>query len=481
MQKYKLRARTFEVDENGNPITYGSLGKDMTVLGGKAAGVCYMPDDYMESGIQNVDAAVNRAKGNVKSGHHSVFDHGHITLELKTNKMLAMIFNSLGVYATSEKSGRYTKMKGTSKRESELYDKWCGIIQGLTISEYPWMDDAWLQRSIRRKTGDNTLVVKNRKIVGEVQPDEVIEKYEASLKSKAMPSFKIAIENARYMLSVYTPTVLLYTISWRQANLIHDYLGVLYENITHAEDAFSKSLIPHIAEAKEELDDVLERYKEEIDEMKKKEEEDVVYPYDNKNQHIRFLACQQTGEMKNGSFVPFDEKELLLMRRPKRISINDSYTITYLASMVAIADIERHRTLRYTISITEPGEYGFYVPDIVKKYGKEEEWMHDISSVAALFPEGTIVFVTEQGIVEDFVMKCKERLCGRPQHEVMKIERKCAEAFVRNINKLCYENRKLIQNICNDGINPCPRCMFPDFKCSEGCVWGAKDAFNRLV
>ena len=40
-QEVKVVARTFEVGGN-----YG-LNKDLTLLAGKAAGVCYMPDDYL--------------------------------------------------------------------------------------------------------------------------------------------------------------------------------------------------------------------------------------------------------------------------------------------------------------------------------------------------------------------------------------------------------------------------------------------------
>ena len=64
MQKVELVARTTEVGRlcTADPE---SLNRDMVLLGGKAAGVCYMPDDYFEEGIQNEEKAVTRA-GNCK-------------------------------------------------------------------------------------------------------------------------------------------------------------------------------------------------------------------------------------------------------------------------------------------------------------------------------------------------------------------------------------------------------------------------------
>lgn len=467
MQEYKVRARTFEIDEDGNPITYGAMEEDLTILSGKAAGACYMPDDYMENGIQNVDSALNRANNNVKSGHHSVFDHGHITLELKTNKMIAMILNSVGVYATSEKSGRYTKMHPETERELELYDKWTDIIQNLVLDEYPEMDDAWLQRLMVKKTGKD-VVVKNR--MADVDENDM-EIFNKLLRSKNCPSYKIAQENARYMSSVFVPTVMLYTISYRQACLIHNYADILYQNLLYTDNAFGRKLMPHIIELRDEMAKILGM----------NEENKAVYVKDNKNQCFRFLASQHMGEIINNKFIPYDEKEKILMRRIKRTSIADSYTLNYRGTFTMLAQNMRHRTIRYFMYLEESGEYGYYTPPIVKKKGREDEWQNDIQSIGYCFPQGTIVEITEQGIVEDFVLKCKERLCGRAQLEIMNVHQDIAKQFYSNIDKLSYTNRKLILSMFSKEGELLPRCMFNDFTCTEGCSWGPKNAFNRLI
>ena len=48
------------------------IKKDSKIYAGKAAGICYMPDDYLSNGIQNEDKCLNRAEMNAKSGHYSV-------------------------------------------------------------------------------------------------------------------------------------------------------------------------------------------------------------------------------------------------------------------------------------------------------------------------------------------------------------------------------------------------------------------------
>ena len=147
MQEIKVIARTFETAEIAKKLGIteeelnANMKESMTLMSGKAAGICYMPDNYLDEEIQNEEKAFNRANMTFKSGHHSVYDHAHITMTLKTNKMIAMILNSLGVYATSEKSARYTKMKPETELELELYNKWLIKIQKLILTKYPDTDD----------------------------------------------------------------------------------------------------------------------------------------------------------------------------------------------------------------------------------------------------------------------------------------------------------------------------------------------------
>ena len=133
----------------------------------------------------------------------------------------------------------------------------------------------------------------------------------------------------------------------------------------------------------------------------------------------------------------------------------------------------------------------FYVPAIVIAYGCENEWLEDIKSVANVYPQGTMVDVAEQGIVEDFVLKCKERLCGRAFKETMDNVRDNTIQFIEAANNkaLCKENADLIMGMTNVELTApdiydyvvVPRCGFRDFKCTDGCRWGKKCGLRRVI
>ena len=486
-QEVKIVARTFELDTvaqisnlDTEQLAY-STGDELTLLAGKAAGVCYMPDDYFENGIQNEEKALARAEQTSKSGHHSVYDHGHITMVIKTNKMMAMILNSLGVYATSEKSARYTKMQPETELELQLYEKWKAKIQELILNKYPDTDDIVLRKAWLKKYPDGSgYIVKNGRLL-EVEPilsakdDKEAGKWFREKKESmkdTLPSMKLAMENARYMISVFTPTTMMYTISLRQAFLTMEYLYKLSVNLDNASDYFSEKIKPYVIEIWKAFEDVLGEAR----------------LFDNKNQHIRFLEAQHVGELYKDNeginrFKRFDDLDKRLTE--KKENLGDSYTTVYKGSLAMLAQAQRHRTLRYSMYLTNAGEFGWYVPEIVSDAGLSDEWIEDISSVAYCIPQGTMVRITEQGLFEDFVLKCKERMCGRAQLEIMNSTTERVKKFINAIDNLSDCNVQLLKNITTDKkemeLEPCARCLFRDFKCSEGCQWGPKNALNRLI
>ena len=87
----------------------------------------------------------------------------------------------------------------------------------------------------------------------------------------------------------------------------------------------------------------------------------------------------------------------------------DVYTAKFLASFAQVAQEQRHRTLRVKIHFSgdDAEEYGFYVPEILRGTPLEEQWLSDMRSIKEIYPQGTLVSVTEQGLFEDFVLKSK--------------------------------------------------------------------------
>ena len=397
--KINIRAATVE-----NPELQGLQGK-FKLLAGKMAGICYMPDNYLSQGIQNEESSLKRAEATAKSGHHSVFDHTHMTLIIEgIPKILAMLLNSTEDYVTSEKSARYTVMKPETEAELVLYEKWIVKFTDLISKTYPNID---------LKTVN-----------------------------------KLALENARYLTSVFTPTTMAYTVSHRQWNYLVDWLVDLQEQLAKNPNPFN------------------DRLKKAVDELYLHLGRLMVLDFvDNKGREFDFIPLQY-GHEKD---IPAD-------------NIANAYSVSYIGSFAQLAQAHRHRTLSYTMWFTgdRADEYGFYVPPIIAGTELEKEWLDDINSIAYCFPQGTLVMITEEGLAKHFFLKCKERLCGRAQLEIALQTAKNLELFIGNKHKLDARNRKLLESIAPNGV-PVAKCGMKGFICKEVCMWGAKNWNTRKI
>lgn len=175
--------------------------KDLDDFCGKVAGVCYMPHSFNELLKEDETKTEKRVNRTMNDKHHSVFEHGYITLYLENiPKLMAMVLNNEKVFVTSEKSARYTEMK-VSEREQFLYNKWKEIILEKIKQKYP-QDNQFFNNSRREK---------------------------------------LAQENARYMISDMTHTSIVYTLSYRQLN----YICGMFEKEINKENSNYKILIPY--------------------------------------------------------------------------------------------------------------------------------------------------------------------------------------------------------------------------------------------
>lgn len=472
MQEVKVIARTFE-SQNENEQDTAKMNEELAVFSGKAAGVCYMAEDYLEAGIQDAEKALTRVKGNAKSGHHSVAGHATLSFSVKTNKMMMMLLNSIGLSCASEKSARYTKMQPETDKELELYNKWRNIIREMILERYPKTDDAMLNTRFKKFFSEaiDSKAVNDAPVIidGEfanLRDDEYkqvfLDKLAELKTSDTLPSCKLAQENARYMISVFTPTTAIYSLAFREVFYLIDHLKRLEENTVDAQDVISKKLNKYAEELREQFEKAIGESR----------------IHDNKNQYFRLLENQYINEVltEDPSFIELDEAY-----KAKEEVIGDAYTIVHYDSLAALAQQHRHRTLRYSMMIKYVGQYGYFIPPIVEAEGMAEEWLDDISSIRYCVPQGTIVRITEQGLFEDFVLKCKERMCGRAQLETMRATTLTVRKFFENRDKLSKLNQNLLDGIVDEDGNPKARCLYSDFVCSEGCQWGYAKALTRLI
>lgn len=401
----KVIAMTKQVGDltisDGHTIT-----DELYILGGRMAGVCYAPDDYFDSKIQNPETAIKRADGCCKSGHHSPFDHGNVTLQITgIPKILAMILNSTQYYTTSEKSARYTIMTALNEKEQELYDKW-------------------------------------REIFNKV----IAMKYGNKLSEKEID--KLSIENARYMLSVFTPTSLCYTTSYRQYCLLIQWLENYSKFITNhytvhnMNGHFYKRLQTYIGEFVVKLKSIFN-----------------VKIEDNKNGSFQFLGQKPVRGLSEKPYY------------------SDVYITNYKVSFAALAQLQRHRTIHYEMRMDN--SYDCFIPPILNDELKRL-WVEDFISIKDHYPQCMLVDVVESGRFHDFALKCKERLCSRAQLEIFLQTRETLNKFIENKDNLSYYSYRLLDDI-TEYWKVVPRCKFSDFRCTDTCTLGPKHCFDRDI
>lgn len=443
-QKVTIIARTFENTATSLGFTPDEIKHDGMVMSGKAAGICYMPDDYLSNGIQNEESALKRAKFNAKSGHYSVYDHFHITYILETNKAMAMILNSTRLYSTSEKSARYTTMNPETKLEKDMYDKWKYIFKTVIKDFYK----------------DN-------------YTDKEVE--------------KLALENARYFLSVFTPTVMEFTIPFSRLILLCGWLDDLADridkfidtnNLVFKKELFKENISANFyIEVKDYCKELADLFRKSINMSK----DDPILK-DHKDIGIQ-LFNELDFEYSSSLYDHLLEKYKIKLSDNynsfKENVINNNYTFIDTYSFACFAQQERHRTITYNIlNISNI----FYIPKILIGTKYADIYKDDMELLAnnGIVPQATQLLVAERGNYEDYILKCKERLCSRAQLEISDITKYQIVKIFKELKKHpenCRISEKNLYNLLNmidynensNIIFVKHRCMFKGYKCNEPC------------
>ena len=357
---------------------------------GKSAGICYLPDTLETLFSEPIEKTEKRAKFNIESGHHSVFGHPTYNLSFEQMpKILAMVLNNEKMYNASEKSARYTVMT-TSEEEKVLYEKWIDIYTKEIAKAYPQFEEKRVK--------------------------------------------KLAQENARYLISVFTPaTVLEYTVNFGQLNYIINFAKDYIENDDNSDFALK----------------LKEVFKEFLKEMPDLEVEGL------------------DARLKKRSF------SLFAQRQNREEEFGENYSTTYLASFAQLGQAQRHRTLSYEMSFLDTPAY--YIPPIIKGTELEKEWLLDISSLEKYYPQGMLVKVNERGTIENFILKCTERLCGAAQLEIMEQTKETLNKYLEAVKDKPQLYNYLLP------YTKGARCTFPGWKCTAPCIFGGKNASNRLA
>lgn len=401
------------------------MREEFLISAGKAAGICYMPDDYLEKGIQDEEKAYKRGLKTLSSGHKTVGEHDHVSFIMRVPKIICILLNSIQIYNTSEKSSRYTVMKETSENPSksyQLYQKWSVEFQEAIRNVYP---TEYTDREIE----------------------------------------KLALENARYFLSIFnTETVMKYTISYAECYMIEYYMSTLLSNIddtiVHDKDLVYDKAKRFINPLKEVVANFLFLFRDRLGITKTS---DRIIP-NNKERYLYLLRFLR---------YSYDNRVLC---RPFKEYFGDVYNTKYNMTFAAFAQEQRHRTLKHKIEYpADECSTNFYIPPILDHQPNtylKEEWVKDftdlLSSTENDVYQGEYISVTESGHFEDFILKCKERLCSRAQLEICKQTAETLKKFIENANNLTGLYGIELQDwfFFDDMYN---RCKTHSFICREGC------------
>ena len=377
--------------------------KEVLNLSGKIAGVCYDKEGFNHLINEPQEKTDRRIFMTLNNGHHSVYDHTYINFNIQNiPKILAMVLNNEKQYTTSEKSARYTKITPgedsvITKEEVDLYNKWLELFESKIAKEY-----------------GNVL---------------------SSLKIK-----KLAQENARYLVTVFMPTHMIYTTSLRQINYMASWIASYIEdnknNLNYFESKLSKAMGEFLKE--------LERLNVLVPELMSNE----------KHRKLSLFGSnlEQISEL-----------------------FSNVYETTYMGSFASLAQAQRHRTLDYQMEMLDKKEY--YVPPILENDSYlKDEWLEDINKVGWVIPQGELILISEMGKYEDFILKCKERLCSAAQVEIMHQTR---DTLARYKKYLEDHNNALASDIVKYSHGP--RCTFPDYECPSDCKLGPVKKLDRRV
>ena len=242
------------------------------------------------------------------------------------------------------------------------------------------------------------------------------------------------MENARYLISVYTPTTMRYTVSYRQLNYMYNWLKK-EDGIVRKHKIFAP-ILPYVEDFCDRMDE------------------------------LNLIDPTLANDQKNRDFS-------LIGKRVREEHFGDVYSINYKGTLAQLAQAQRHRTLSYEMMI-DPVQTCFIPPILMDKPELVCQWLADIYSLEKNVPQGVVVLINERGTYENLLLKAKERLCTAAQLEINNQTKKTIQKFINN----CTDTQLVAEM---EKYNKGARCTFPDYKCPTPCGFADGVKLDRLI
>lgn len=378
---------------------------------------------------------INRGINTLFMDHTTPSEHQIVSLEITgIPKALCMVLNNEKEYDADERSLRYTEVepnKYISKEEVTLYNKWLLIFENLIKEKYY---DFYLKTNKTEK-----------------------------MALKAI--HKLAQENARYMVSVFMPTTITYTVPWIQLNKIMVYMKQVIANpeneferllapyfedfinqLKQLDVAITKDSVYRVATSSKEVNDVALKHHPEIEGYK--ENEELLYK-NNKDVSLSLFAN------KNKFSGIFDKNEF-----GHNVSFNN------YESFACLAQEQRHRTISCEMII--PDEFKPFIPPILKD-NKDlvAAWIVDMTSVQNAYPQGQLLRVNRCGSIKNILKYvAQERCCERAQLEIEKVYHdEIIPSIYDGLKESGYDE---LSELVLPYVKKL-RCAFPSYHCPGPC------------
>lgn len=251
----------------------------------------------------------------------------------------------------------------------------------------------------------------------------------------------LAQENARSFISVFMPTQMVYSTTLRQINNLCSFMQN-YCDISNKADPFEEKLATSMQSMMKEF------------------------------QRLNVLDNRLMGNDKNRKFSLFGNN-----LGDKKNYFGDLYEVIYEGTYAELAQAQRHRTLDYQMERKKDKSY--FVPPIIESDPSlTAEWLTDMMRISNLdvTPIGEMITIRESGSYQNFILKCKERLCSNAQLEIMLQTRKILLEYMEALkgsNQLLYEDIKKYSHGA--------RCSFPDYICSADCKFKEGKTLVRKI
>lgn len=386
-QAYKLE----DTDTNLKDAPTGNqkLQNHIRQYCGTIGGECYSTDGMPVLASQPREKAFVRADNCANGGHLSVFGHFVATLELVgISKAMCMLLNNNHINNTSERSMRYTNMKNACTAEDlRLYDKWKEIFLNKINETY-----------------------------GKKYPE---------IFTKSLITKK-ANENARYIISSYYKTRMVYTNDVREFTYI-------------------SRTIDYVLTLGDEMPPFLKGMKEEL---------------------IEFNTLLKGTGLVFDAFNDQREKAFSLLSKNNKVIkpyYGDCIADTYKMSLSCTAQLQRHRFLNISIAFDETPE--FFVPEILRDdENLVKDWLNDCNSVKDRFPGATLINVNEIAPANLIIKKDYERLCSSVQQELCIQSLEQAKRIAKNMSDDYKELKAQFSRLVGS------KCLWQEgFKCPTPC------------